>query len=67
MLVTQSYDKPYLWKVMEKTKLVWDREKRALATPLELGSQESVTPVSRATKSGEGGEAETGLLDTQGP
>lgn len=52
---------------MEKTKLVWDREKRALATPLELGSQESVTPVSRATKSGEGGEAETGLLDTQGP
>lgn len=33
--------------------LVLVRERRALATPLELGSHESVTPVSRATKSAE--------------
>lgn len=44
----------YLWYVMEKAKLVLDREKRALATPLELGSHESVTPVNTATKSAEG-------------
>lgn len=36
---------------MEKAKLVLLREKRALATPLELGSHESVTPVNTATKS----------------
>lgn len=41
----------YLWYVMEKAKLVLLREKRALATPLELGSHESVTPVNTATKS----------------
>lgn len=36
---------------MEKARLVLVREKRALATPLELGSHESVTPVNTATKS----------------
>lgn len=45
----------YLWYVMEKARLFLVREKRALATPLELGSHESVTPVSTATKSA-GGE-----------
>lgn len=44
----------YLWYVMEKARLVLVREKRALATPLELGSHESVTPVSTATKSADG-------------
>ncbi len=44
----------YLWYVMEKARLVLVREKRALATPLELGSQEFVTPVNTATKSAEG-------------
>lgn len=44
----------YLWYVMEKAKLVLVREKRALATPLELGSHESVTPVNTATKSADG-------------
>lgn len=39
---------------MEKAKLVLVREKRALATPLELGSHESVTPVNTATKSADG-------------
>ncbi len=43
----------YLWYVMEKVRLVLVREKRALATPLELGSHESVTPVNTATKSAE--------------
>lgn len=41
----------YLWYVMEKARLFLVREKRALATPLELGSHESVSPVSTATKS----------------
>lgn len=41
----------YLWYVMEKAKLVLVKEKRALATPLELGSHESVMPVNTATKS----------------
>lgn len=41
----------YLRYVMEKAMLVLVREKRALATPLELGSHESVTPVNTATKS----------------
>lgn len=44
----------YLRYVMEKARLVLVREKRALATPLELGSHESVTPVSTATKSADG-------------
>lgn len=44
----------YLWYVMENARLVLVREKRALATPLELGSHESVTPVSTATKSADG-------------
>lgn len=39
---------------MEKAKLVLVREKRALATPLELGSHESVMPVNTATKSADG-------------
>lgn len=43
----------YLWYVIEKVKLVLVREKRALATPLELGSHVSVTPVNTATKSAE--------------
>lgn len=41
----------YLRYVMEKAMLVLVREKRALATPFELGSHESVTPVNTATKS----------------
>ena len=41
----------YLWYVMEKARLVLVREKRARATPLELGSHESEDPVSTATKS----------------
>lgn len=45
----------HLWYVMEKARLVLVREKRALATPLDAGSQVSVTPVSTATKSA-GGE-----------
>lgn len=44
----------YLWYVMEKARLVLVREKRALATPLEVGSHESFTPVNTATKSVEG-------------
>lgn len=47
----------YLWYVMEKARLLLVREKRALATPLELGSHESVTPVSTATKSADGESA----------
>ena len=43
----------YLWYVMEKAKLVLVRVQRTLAIPLELGSHESVTPVSNATKSAE--------------
>lgn len=39
---------------MEKARLVLVREKRALATPLEVGSHESGTPVNTATKSAEG-------------
>lgn len=42
---------------MEKARLVLVREKRALATPLELGSHESVAPVSTATKSADGEKA----------
>lgn len=42
---------------MEKARLVLVRENRALATPLELGSHESVTPVSTATKSADGESA----------
>lgn len=53
----------YLWYVMEKAKLVLDREKRALATPLELGSHESVTPVNTATKSAEGESVRYVLTD----
>lgn len=41
----------HLLYVMAKARLVLVREKRALATPLDVGSQESVTPVSTATKS----------------
>lgn len=44
----------YLWYVMEKARLVLVKEKRALATPLELGSHESLTPVNTATKSADG-------------
>lgn len=43
---------------MEKARLLLLREKRALATPLEVGSQESATPVSTATKSAGGRETE---------
>lgn len=43
----------YLWYVMEKARLVLVKAKRTLATPLELGSHESVTPVNTATKSAE--------------
>lgn len=41
---------------MEKARLVLVREKRALATPLDAGTQESVTPVSTATKSADESE-----------
>lgn len=53
----------YLWYVMEKARLFLVRVKRALATPLELGSHESVTPVNTATKSA-GGEKKT-MLNTR--
>lgn len=43
----------YFWYVMEKARLVLVKEKRALATALELGSHDSVTPVNSATKSAE--------------
>lgn len=49
----------HLWYVMEKARLVLVREKRALATPLDVGSQDSVTPVSTATKSAAGKEHQT--------
>lgn len=49
---------------MEKARLVLVREKRALATPLELGSHESVTPVNTATKSADGGSVGHALTVT---
>lgn len=53
----------YLWYVMEKARLVRVREKRALATLLELGSHDSVTPVNTATKSAEGEKVRKALTN----
>lgn len=60
--VPLAVERFYLRYVMEKVMLVLVRERRALPTPLELGSHESVTPVSKATKSAEEEKIQTTFI-----